>query len=214
MDGARDDFFAGAGFAEDENGAAGGRDELDLSHDAANRGAVADDFFEIVGAANFFFEIELFFGEFGLERVDFFEGDGVFDGDGDLRGDLLDEFDVGGSETVGAAAGEIERAESAAAIRERDAANNLYAFGAEDANDFAGILIHFVAARNERAIFDDGAASGRRFARDGELGLDESLAAGKIERVNFEQAVGGIEQREAGVVVMDDALERGDDAAK
>ena len=40
------------------------------------------------------------------------------------------------------------------------------------------------------------------------------LAAGKIERVNFEQAVGGIEQREAGVVVMNDALERGDDAAE
>ena len=46
------------------------------------------------------------------------------------------------------------------------------------------------------------------------FGLDESLAAGKIERVNFEQAAGGIEQREAGVVVMNDALERGDDAAK
>ena len=174
VDGARDDFFAGAGFAEDENGAAGGRDEFDLGHDAANRGAVADDFFEIVGAANFFFEVELFFGEFCFQGVDVFEGDGVFDGDGDLRGDLLDELDVGGREAVGAAAGEIERAEGAAAICERDAADDLHAFGAEEADDFAGVLIHFGAARDERAIFDDGAAGGRRFARDGELGFDES----------------------------------------
>src|SRR5580704_3269163 len=117
MDGARDDFFAGAGFTEDENGAAGGRDQLDLSHDAANRGAIADNFFKIVGAANFFLEIEFFFGEFGLERIDFLEGDGVFDGNGDLRGDLLDEFNLASRSTdgftpadielVGAAAGEI-----------------------------------------------------------------------------------------------------------
>ena len=214
VDGAGDDFLAGAGFAEDENGAAGGSDELDLGHDATDRGAVADNFFEVVGAANLFFEVELFFGEFCFQRVDVFEGDGVFDGDGDLCGDLLDEFDVGGREAVGAAAGEIERAERAATICERDAANNLHAFRAKQADDLAGVLIHFSAARDERAIFDDGAAGGRRFARDGELGFDERLAARKIERVNFEEAVGGIEQGEAGVVVMNDALERGDDAAE
>ena len=116
MDGARDDFFAGAGFAENQNGAAGGRDEFDLGQRAANRGAVAYDFFEIEGAANFFFEIELFFGELVFQRIDFFEGERVFDGDGDLRGDLLDELDVRGGENVDAAAGEIERAEGAAAI--------------------------------------------------------------------------------------------------
>ena len=194
VNGAGDDLLAGAGFAEDENGAAGGRDEFDLREDFADRGALADDFLEIECAANFFLEIKLFFGELGLERVDLFEGERVFDGDGDLRGDLLDELDVGGSENVDAAAGEIERAEGAAAIRKRDATDDLQAFGAEDADDFAGVLVDFGAARNERAIFDDGAAGGRRVARDDHFGFDEqALAAGKIERVNFEQAIGGIE---------------------
>ena len=214
MDGARDDFLTGAGFAEDEHGAAGGRDEFDLSHHATNRGTVADDFLEIVSAANFFFQVELFFGEFRFEGVDLFEGERVFDGDGDLRGDLLDELDVRGREPVSAAAGEIERAEGAAAIGERNTADHLHVLGAQDADNFAGVLIHLGAARDERAIFDYGAAGGRRFARNGQLRFDESLAAGKIERVNFEQAAGGIEKREARVVVMNDALQRGDDAAE
>ena len=64
-------------------------------------------------------------------------------------------------------------------LRERNAADNLHAFGAEDADDFAGVLIEFGAARNERAIFDDGAPGGRGFARDGEFGLESPWRPGK-----------------------------------
>ena len=40
------------------------------------------------------------------------------------------------------------------------------------------------------------------------------MAAREVQRVNFEQARNRIEKREAGVVMMNDALECGDDAAK
>ena len=113
------------------------------------RGAISDNLFEIVCAANFLFEVEFFFGELVFQRVDFLEGQRVFDGDGDLRGDLLDQFDILCAENIGAAAGEVERAERAAAVGERDAANSLQSFGAQEAHDFAGILVELGAARDE-----------------------------------------------------------------
>jgi hypothetical protein len=43
VDGAGDDFFAGAGFAGDENGGAGGSDGFDLREDSAEASAATDD---------------------------------------------------------------------------------------------------------------------------------------------------------------------------
>ena len=99
VDGARDEFFAGAGFAEDENGAAGGRDEFDLRQTRANGGAVADDFFEIVGAANFFFEVELFFGEFVFSASICLKAMAFSTAMAICAATCCDELDVGGRES-------------------------------------------------------------------------------------------------------------------
>jgi len=48
MDGAGDEFLAGAGFAEDEDGGVGGGDEADLAEEAADDGAAADEFGEVL----------------------------------------------------------------------------------------------------------------------------------------------------------------------
>ena len=109
---------------------------------------------------------------------------------------------------------QIQGAESAAAIAEGNAADHLQALGAKETHDFAGILIEFLAARDEGAAFSDGAARWRSFARDGHFGFEQALAAGKIERVNFEQAADWVEEREASVVVMNDALQSGNDATE
>jgi len=58
------------------------------------------------------------------------------------------------------------------------------------------------------------ASRGRGIARNQRLRLKDVLVAWKIEGVNLEQSGLGIEEREAGVVVVNDALEGVDDAAE
>jgi len=123
-----------------------------------------------------------------------------------LRGDLLKQLNVLRRESVEAATGEIERAESVALRDERYAADALQAFFAKSEDDFTGVTIQFGSAREERLPGGNGGAGGRGIARDRNFLFEETLVAGKIERMNLEQTAGGIQEREAGVIVMNDAL--------
>ena len=114
VNGASEELLAGAGFAEKENGGTGGCGEFELGQGALEGRALADNFFKIEFAANFFLEIELFFGELIFQRFDFLESQSVFHGDGDLRGNLLKELHILRREGIIAATGEIERAKGAA----------------------------------------------------------------------------------------------------
>jgi hypothetical protein len=73
VDGAGDEFLAGAGLAQNEHGGSGRSDQFQLRQSALERGTFSDDFLEIEFAANLLFQIEFFFGELVLERVDFLE---------------------------------------------------------------------------------------------------------------------------------------------
>src|SRR5262249_25845564 len=107
VNGASDQLFAGAGLPEDQHGRPCGSDHLDLSQRPFQGRAVTNDFFEVKFAANFFLEVVLFHSELVFKGVDFLERQGVVDGDGDLRGYLLDQLDVLLRENVGTAAGKI-----------------------------------------------------------------------------------------------------------
>ena len=107
-DGAGEKLLAGAGFAEEEDGGAGGGGELNLREGALERGTLADNFLEIEFAADFLFEVELFFGELVFQGLDFLEGQRVFNGDGDLRAHLPKQLDILRSESLTAPAGKIE----------------------------------------------------------------------------------------------------------
>src|SRR5260370_22533189 len=50
--------------------------------------------------------------------------------------------------------------------------------------------------------------------RHGDFAREQTGTAGKIESMDFQQASGGVEKREAGEVVMNDALEGGNDATE
>src|SRR5262249_3940477 len=108
VNGAGDEFFACASLAEDENGGSGGRGQLNLGKRSFERRAFADDLLEVEFGENFFFEVGFFLGESVLEGVDFLEGQCVFDGDGDLAADLLQEFDVLLPKGIDAPAGEVQ----------------------------------------------------------------------------------------------------------
>src|SRR6266550_2250823 len=214
VDGAGDELFARAGFAEEEDGGASGRGELHLGQGALERGTLADDFLKIEFTANFFLEVELFFGELILQGVDFLEGQSVFNGNGDLRGDGLKELDVLWGEKIEPPAREIECAESMAVMDQGDAADGLQAFAAKGADDFRVVTVEFGAPHDQGLAGGDRAPGGRSVARDQRLRLEDVLVAGKIEGVNLEQSGLGIEEREAGVVVVNDALESVDDASE
>ena len=96
----------------------------------------------------------------------------------------------------------------------RNAADRLDAVFAQHGDDFARITFEFRAARQERQTGGDGVASRRCIARHGDFAVEQTGAARKIERMNFQQAGGGIEEREAGVVMVNDAFEGGNDAAE
>ncbi len=150
MDGAGEELFAGAGFAEEKDGSAGGGSELHLGQGALERGALADDFLKIEFTANFFLEVELFFGELVLQGIDFLEGQSVFNGDSDLRGDLLQELDILRGEGIVPAAGRVESAKGLPVGDERNATDGLHACRAEGADDFVLEAVDFRAAREER----------------------------------------------------------------
>src|SRR6476646_6702958 len=105
VNGAGDELLARAGFAGNEDSGTRRGDKLHLGEGALERGAVTDDFLEIELATNFFLEIKLFLGKLVLQRVNLFESQRVFHGDGDLRGGLLEKLDVLRREGVLAAAG-------------------------------------------------------------------------------------------------------------
>ncbi len=90
-----DELLARAGLASDEDGGVGGGDNLDLLEGAAQGGALADDLAEVVLGADLLLQVGLLLGKPVPERLDLLEGEGVFDGQGDLIGDELEEAHVG-----------------------------------------------------------------------------------------------------------------------
>ena len=80
MDFVGDQFLAGAGFAEDQDGGVGGGDEVDLTDDLLEGGALADEVAEGLGLDDFFLEVGVLLFEGGFEFADFLEGPGVGDG--------------------------------------------------------------------------------------------------------------------------------------
>ena len=85
----RDQFLAGAGFAENQNRSVGGRDEINLAGDLPQRRALADQIAERFGFNDFFLEIGILLLQFRLEFLNFLEGPRVRDGSAEVIGENL-----------------------------------------------------------------------------------------------------------------------------
>ena len=86
----REQFLAGARLAEQQHRRVRRGDGADLVQDALQRLALADDLLELVGAADFFLQIDVFARELLLQRGNLVERHGILERDRDLRGDLGD----------------------------------------------------------------------------------------------------------------------------
>ncbi len=74
VNGAGDEFFAGAGFAEEEDGGVAGSDFADALHDGHEGGALSDDFVEAEAGGDFALEIEFFLSQLFFGETEFFLG--------------------------------------------------------------------------------------------------------------------------------------------
>ena len=101
VNGAGDEFLAGSGFAEDQHGRARGRGQFHLRKGAPQEGLSPIISSKLNSRADFFFEIKLFDGEFVLEGVNFLEGQCIFQRDGHLRRNLLEQFHIRSGKGLG-----------------------------------------------------------------------------------------------------------------
>ena len=120
VDGARDEFLAGARLALDQHGGIGGGHGLHLAEDALERRAFADDLLEVVLGADFLFEVELLLRQLVLELGDLLIGQSVLDGDGDLVGDQSEQVHVLLRKCPFAQAGQAECPQGSVGTVERD----------------------------------------------------------------------------------------------
>ena len=207
---ARDELFAGAGFALDEHGRVGGRDDLDLLEHVLQRRAVADDFLEVVLAANFVLEVQLFFVELFLQLGDLPVGEPVLDGNRDLLRDLTQQLDLVAAERIFSEPADVERAEDAIVRLERDAAERLHAFGEQVLRDLrlgrqgdeVVLAEHGGRLRRERD------AAGRLRARVGTPLFDKALVLRHFQHMAPVLAGVGLVQHEAAAVVLNHLLQR------
>src|SRR5260370_11943328 len=77
MDGARDQFLAGAGLAVNQHRGTGWRNGLDLAEDGSKSFAMTDDLFEALLGADFSFPIKVFLRALVLEIGDLSIGEAI-----------------------------------------------------------------------------------------------------------------------------------------
>ena len=94
VDGARDQFLAGAGFTENENRRIRRRHRLQLFQDFFQGKTFTDDLFEVVFGANLILQVEFLLAEFIRPVHDLPIGERVFHTDGDLIGNMLQQFRI------------------------------------------------------------------------------------------------------------------------
>ena len=94
VDGAREQFLAGAGFAVDQHGGIGGRHGLHLLQNGLQRAALADDLLEAVVGADLVFEVDLLLREPRVQFLDALVGERVLERDRHLARRLGEELQV------------------------------------------------------------------------------------------------------------------------
>ena len=126
MDGAGNQLFTGAGFAEDQHGAVAWRHHLNLLEHVEHRFAAADYLAKLaVNVVQLFGQREILVHQTLFQTVYFLIGEGVIDGNGDALGNLLEQLQVGGAEHFFVALGKLKHAEHLVARHQRQQAQRL-----------------------------------------------------------------------------------------
>ena len=126
MNGAGNQLFAGAGFAEDQHGAVALRHHFDLLEYAVHRFAAADDFAKLaLDIIQLFGERQIFIHQPLLKPLNFAIGEGIIDGDRHPFGNLSQQLEVGGGEHLLIALRQFQHAQQRIARHQRQQAQRL-----------------------------------------------------------------------------------------
>ena len=129
VDRARDQLFACAGLADEQDGCVRGGDGLDLLQHAPQGEALADDVAEAVLLQDLFFQVTLLGEHLILEPPDLVVGQAVLDADGNLGAYLPQQPHVLGIERVLAPRGDGDDPERTARRRQLNRAERLQGEG-------------------------------------------------------------------------------------
>lgn len=110
MDGASDQFLAGTGLAQNQDGGMTGSDGGHLVEYFLEGGTVADNFREVAFGTDLAFQILFLFFQMIFEAFDFGGGAMVFESYRKLGGDLTEQSQVFGSKSVCPGAAELKNA--------------------------------------------------------------------------------------------------------
>ncbi len=131
-----------------------------------------------------------------------------------MYADLLHQFNIGRRECIGIAAGEIDGAEGAPIGGQRHTTDCLDRLFAQETQNVVTKSIEILAARDEYLAAREALAGGRAVERNGDFGFSDGGSSRQIEIMNFQEAGGGVEQRQAGVIVLKNGFDRGNDTFK
>ena len=115
MNGARDEFLSGAGFAQYQHGCIGGRDYLNAFQNGLESRPLTDHVAVVVVEPDFVLEVELLGSEPLLHLLELPIRQGVFHGDGNLSCHLHQKIDVFIRPNVAGGSGDFERPQRAIA---------------------------------------------------------------------------------------------------
>src|SRR5262245_28783141 len=132
VNGAGDQFLAGARLALNEDDRIGRGDGFDRLQGSFQSLTVTDDLCEAVLRADLLFQVEFLFGQFVFQFADLSVRLRVLNGDRDLLGDLAEQLDVIRAERAIAASRHGERAQRAVMGQKRDGTKGIHTFGKEE----------------------------------------------------------------------------------
>ena len=174
---------------------------------------MTDDLLEVVVGADLLLEVDLLGRELVLEPRDLLEGEGILDIHGDLVGHRSQQLLVVGGEGLAAGAADRQRAETAVARCHRRAADLIDALGEQERDDLGWHALELGAREAQRFAGAERHAGGRSLDRNERM-LADQAGDGELDRPHVERLLLVVVDRQAGVLVRDDAAQAFGDGAE
>src|SRR5579872_5817382 len=209
VDGARDQFLAGAGFSVNEHRRIGGRNGFDLFQDAAQGLTPADNFFKLEFAPDLVLEVQLLLRQLVFLVGNFTKGHRVVNRNRNLVGHLGEERKVVRAEGVLAARAQRKHTDNPAAPLQWDM---------HQRTDFKltkPFVLYFLVRKDDGFPAMEGARrAGLLIGRGFEALLDLERSVGKIQGVNAQFSVFGARQIDTHAVALHDLANMSRDFAQ
>lgn len=185
MDGMCDQFFSGAGFAENENGGATACNREHLLEHLLQSWALAHNFPEMYVVLNLALKIFGALAQALLQQLDLRSGKMILQGEGKLIRYLGEQNHVLGNESLRARTAQHENPHGAPGLDHRNTAHGVQALRYEAAGDITVKRLQFGSRKNDGGAYIQSLFRGTPFSAVWTL-RQQSLAEGKVQGVRYQ----------------------------